>query len=87
MVSDRSPIRMYTTNWCSDCFRAKKIFQSMNLTYEEIDITNDEDATELVIRLNNGNRSVPTIVFPDGTILTEPSTVTLVQKLQSTVAG
>ena len=87
MVSDLSPIRMYTTNWCSDCFRAKKIFQSMNLTYEEIDITNDEDATELVIRLNNGNRSVPTIVFPDGTILTEPSTVTLVQKLQSTVAG
>ena len=59
----------------------------MNLTYEEIDITNDEDATELVIRLNNGNRSVPTIVFPDGTILTEPSTVTLVQKLQSTAAG
>ena len=87
MVSDLSPIRMYTTNWCADCFRAKKIFQSMNLTYEEIDITNDEDATELVIRLNNGNRSVPTIVFPDGTILTEPSTVTLVQKLQSTVAG
>mgnify|MGYP003476525535 FL=1 len=87
MVSDLSPIRMYTTNWCSDCFRAKKIFQSMNLTYEEIDITNDEDATELVIRLNNGNRSVPTIVFPDGTILTEPSTVTLVQKLQSTAAG
>ena len=87
MVSDRSPIRMYTTNWCADCFRAKKIFQSMNLTYEEIDITNDEDATELVIRLNNGNRSVPTIVFPDGTILTEPSTVTLVQKLQSTAAG
>ena len=87
MVSDLSPIRMYTTNWCADCFRAKKIFQSMNLTYEEIDITNDEDATELVIRLNNGNRSVPTIVFPDGTILTEPSTVTLVQKLQSTAAG
>ena len=87
MVSDLSPIRMYTTNWCSDCFRAKKIFQSMNLTYEEIDITNDEDATELVIRLNNGSRSVPTIVFPDGTILTEPSTVTLVQKLQSTAAG
>ena len=87
MVSDLSPIRMYTTNWCSDCFRAKKIFQSMNLTYEEIDNPNDEDAPELVIRLNNGNRSVPTIVFPDGTILTEPSTVTLVQKLQSTAAG
>ncbi len=76
-------IRMYTTNWCPDCWRAKQVMKSMNVTFEEININDDEDAIDLVIRLNNGNRSVPTILFPDGSVLTEPNTTTLVQKLQS----
>lgn len=76
-------IRMYTTNWCPDCFRAKKVMQSMQVQFDEIDITHDEEAIELVIRLNNGHRSVPTIVFPDGSVLTEPSAIILMQKLQS----
>ena len=82
--SPNSPsIVMYSTNWCPDCFRAKKVMQSMQVQFDEIDITEDEEATEMVIRMNNGHRSVPTIVFPDGSILTEPSIMTLMQKLQS----
>lgn len=76
-------IVMYTTAWCGDCWRAKQVMQSMQVRYAEIDITQDEDAAETVLRLNNGRRSVPTIIFPDGSILTEPPTVALMQKLES----
>jgi mycoredoxin len=80
-----APIVMYTTEWCPDCWRAKQVMGSMKVNYEEINISDDEDAIELVIRLNNGNRSVPTIVFPDGSVLTEPSTGVLMQKLRTLV--
>ncbi|MEZ4673650.1 MAG: glutaredoxin domain-containing protein [Caldilineaceae bacterium] len=82
-VEPTKSILMYTTNWCPDCWRAKQVLKSMNVSYQEINIHEDEDAVDVVIQLNNGNRSVPTIVFPDGSVLTEPSTTTLVQKLQS----
>lgn len=81
MQSDRV-IRMYTTPWCGDCVRAKQVMKSMQVPFEEIDITEDEDALETVVRLNQGNQSVPTIVFPDGSVLTEPPAPTLAAKLQ-----
>lgn len=74
-------IKMYTTQWCPDCWRAKSVMQDQGVTFEEIDIEHDEDAQDLVQRLNNGNLSVPTILFPDGDVLTEPSTTTLMTKL------
>ena len=78
-----SPIVMYTTSWCPDCWRAKQVMNSMQVEYTEIDITHDPDAADLVVQLNKGNRSVPTLVFPDGTVMTEPRTTALVEKLQS----
>jgi mycoredoxin len=83
MQPNGTAIVMYTTAWCPDCWRAKQVMDSMKVEYQEIDITHDQDAAELVIRLNRGNRSVPTIVFPDGSVLTEPRAATLMQKLQS----
>ncbi len=74
---------MYTTEWCPDCWRAKQVMGSMKIAYQEVNISNDEAAIELVTRINNGSRSVPTLVFPDGSTLTEPSTTVLVQKLQT----
>jgi mycoredoxin len=79
------PIVMYTTAWCVDCWRAKQVLDSMQVEYEEIDITADEEASELVMRLNRGYRSVPTLIFPDGTVMTEPRTSALKEKLQSLV--
>jgi len=79
-------IVMYTTSWCPDCWRAKQVMTAMKVPYEEINITHDDEAIELVMALNNGNRSVPTIVFPDGSILTEPPTSVLAQKLQAFTA-
>ncbi len=85
MSEEQKTIVMYTTNWCPDCWRAKQIMGAMKVAYEEINISEDDEAIELVMKLNNGNRSVPTILFPDGSVLTEPSTTALTQKLQAFV--
>jgi mycoredoxin len=82
---DGKTIMMYTTRWCSDCWRAKKVMDSLSVAYVEVDITLDEDALDRVQQLNNGRHSVPTILFPDDTVLTEPSNLELMAKLQTLV--
>jgi mycoredoxin len=67
-----SQIVMYATQYCSDCMRAKKFLESNNIPHLQVGLEGNSDATEFVIRVNNGYRSVPTIVFPDGTVLVEP---------------
>ncbi len=63
-------IKMYATTWCGDCRLAKRWFDSHGIAYDYINIEEDDDAAE---KVNNGMRSVPTIVFPDGSVLVEPS--------------
>lgn len=75
-------IVMYTTAWCFDCRRAKRIFASAGVPYREVDIARHPDAAEIVRRINSGNQSVPTIIFPDGSVLVEPSTRELEAKLR-----
>lgn len=86
MSTQPKTIVMYTTNWCPDCWRAKQVMNALNVPYEEVNINQDDDAVELVMQLNQGHRSVPTILFPDGSILTEPTTSVLAQKLQTLAA-
>ena len=74
-------IRMYSTTWCGDCRRSKRFFQEHQIDFEEIDIEKNPEAAAIVISLNHGMRSVPTIVFPDGSVLVEPSNTTLASKL------
>jgi mycoredoxin len=76
-------ILMYATSWCGDCRRAKKVFTALGVPYAEIDIDSQPDAAKQVMLLNNGMRTVPTIVFADGTILAEPSNRVLEAKLIS----
>lgn len=76
-------IVMYSTQWCPDCWRAKKVMDTMGVAYNEINISHDPDAVAIVERINQGNRSVPTILFPDGTSLTEPRTAELTAKLST----
>lgn len=75
-----SQITMYTTEYCSDCLRAKKFFKDNNIPHEVIRLEDNSEATEFVIKVNNGYRSVPTIIFPDGVVLVEPSWEELKQK-------
>jgi mycoredoxin len=67
-----SKIVMYSTEYCPDCHRAKKFFETNNIPYIRVGLEGNAEATEFVTRVNNGYRSVPTIIFPDGTVLVEP---------------
>ena len=68
-----SQIVMYATEYCSDCIRAKKFFEANNIPHLRVGLEGNAEATQFVIKINNGYRSVPTIVFPDGSILVEPN--------------
>ncbi|MGO8947554.1 MAG: glutaredoxin domain-containing protein [Ktedonobacterales bacterium] len=83
LAENRQDILMYTTSWCGDCRRARKVFAALEIPYSELDIEDEPEAAEQVKRLNNGMQSVPTILFADGTILVEPSTRVLETKLAS----
>jgi mycoredoxin len=71
---------VYATVWCGDCRRARAFLDDHAIRYRWVDIDRDAEAEALVKKLNRGNRSVPTLVFPDGSILVEPSTLQLTRK-------
>ncbi|HSO11009.1 MAG TPA: glutaredoxin domain-containing protein [Anaerolineales bacterium] len=73
-------IVMYATEYCSDCMRARKFFEANDIPYLRIGLEDNQEATEFVMQVNNGNRSVPTIIFPDGSVLVEPDWEELKQK-------
>lgn len=68
-----SQIVMYSTQVCSDCLRAKAFFEANNISFLQIGIEGDPRAMEFISGINGGFHSVPTIIFPDGSILREPS--------------
>ena len=70
-------ITMYSADWCGDCVRSKRLLDDLNVTYTLIDIEADSKAADKVIEINGGMRSIPVIVFADGTHLTEPSDIEL----------
>jgi glutaredoxin-like protein len=74
---------MYSADWCGDCRRSKRLLDSLNVEYNLIDVEADVSASDKVIEINGGQRSIPVIVFPDGTHLTEPSDNDLKAKLEA----
>lgn len=66
-------LTVYTTTWCGFCARLKAQLQREGIEYAEVDIDRDEAAAEIVMTVNGGNRTVPTVVFANGTALTNPS--------------
>jgi len=76
-------ITMYGAAWCGDCRRSKRLMDSLNVDYTIIDVEADPSASEKVIEINGGQRSIPVIVFPDGSHMTEPSDIDLKAKLES----
>ena len=76
-MAETRKIIIYGTNWCGDSRRARRFFDENNIEYDWIDIDVDREAGKLVEQINGGFRSVPTIIFPDGSTLTEPSTFQL----------
>ena len=76
-------ITMYSADWCGDCVRSKRLLDSLEVKYEIIDVESVPGASEKVIEINGGKRSIPVILFPDGTHLTEPSDIDLKAKLEA----
>lgn len=74
-------VTMYTTGWCGYCVRLKDGLERAGITYDEVDIERAPDAAELVMRVNGGNRTVPTVVFADGSALTNPTVRQVADKL------
>ena len=73
MSAPGTAVTMYTTSWCGYCVRLKKMMQGAGIEFAEVNIETDESAADLVMQANGGNRTVPTLVFADGTALTNPS--------------
>ena len=76
-------IKFYSTEWCGDCVRSKKLLDKFGITYEEIDIDFDKEAYKKVSELQNRKPRIPTIVFDDGSYLVEPTDVELLEKINS----
>jgi glutaredoxin-like protein len=76
-------ITMYGADWCGDCRRSKRLFEELDVQVNHIDVEVDETAAAKVQEINGGAKSIPVIVFSDGTHLTEPSDNDLKAKLTS----
>jgi thioredoxin reductase (NADPH) len=74
-------IRVYGASWCPDCRRAKRFLGDQRISFEWHDIEVDPDGVRIVQDRNEGNNIIPTIVFPDGSHLSEPSNEELAEKI------
>jgi mycoredoxin len=72
---------MYSTPWCGYCHRLKGQLKRAGIEFTEVDIEQTPGAAELVEKINNGNQTVPTVVFPDGTSMTNPSLAQVAEKI------
>jgi mycoredoxin len=75
-------ITMYSTPWCGYCHRLKTQLDREGIGYTVVDIEQDEAAAELVMSVNGGNQTVPTVRFEDGSTLTNPTIVQVKAQLQ-----
>lgn len=66
-------LTMYTTSWCGFCRNLKSQLGRLGIEMAEVDIERDEAAAEFVMSVNGGNQTVPTVLFPDGSVMVNPS--------------
>ena len=76
------PLTMYTTTWCAFCKRLKSQLARDGIEMTEVNIEEDPAAADYVMSVNGGNQTVPTVVFPDGSAMTNPSAAQVKQRLQ-----
>jgi mycoredoxin len=79
--SDLVALTIYSTQWCGYCHRLMKQLDREGVSYDVVDIEQDPKAADYVMSVNGGNQTVPTVVFGDGTALTNPSLAQVKQRL------
>ncbi len=75
------PLTMFTTTWCAFCRRLKSQLTAEGIEIAEVNIEEDPAAADYVMSVNGGCQTVPTVVFPDGSALTNPSMTAVKQRL------
>jgi mycoredoxin len=78
---------MYTTTWCAFCRRLKSQLAAVGIEIAEVNIEEDPAAAEYVMSVNGGCQTVPTVVFPDGSAMTNPSVADVRQRLGELAAS
>jgi mycoredoxin len=81
------PLMMYTTPWCGYCRRLKGQLAREGIEVTEVDIERDPAAADYVMSVNGGSQTVPTVVLPDGTALTNPSAARIREYLRELTTG
>ncbi len=74
-------ITMYSTTWCGYCRRLKTLLDREGIGYTEVNIEQDEASAQFVEQANGGNQTVPTVLFPDGSVATNPTLDDVVARL------
>ena len=82
-MSSREGILVYGASWCPDARRARRFFDEHGVAYEWMDIDEDKEASNFVKATNGGQIVIPVIVFPDKSILVEPSNYQLAKKMEA----
>jgi mycoredoxin len=80
------PLTMYTTTWCAFCKRLKRQLAADGIEIAEVDIEQVPAAADFVMSVNGGFQTVPTVVFPDGSALTNPSAAAVKERLHQLAA-
>ncbi len=77
-------LTIFSTPWCGYCVRLKGQLDAAGVPYVEVDISADETSADLVMQVNGGNQTVPTVLFPDGGALTNPTLADVLVRLGKT---
>jgi mycoredoxin len=77
---------IYGTSWCGDCRRVKKVLERRGVDYAWVDVERKKGAREEMLRLNGGDRRVPTLLLPDGSVLVDPTNPELTARLDDQAA-
>ena len=80
-MSTPAALTMYSTLWCGYCHRLRSQLDREGIAYTVVDIAEDPAAADLVMTINRGSQTVPTVVFEDGSALTNPSVAQIKAKL------
>ena len=80
------PLTMYTTNWCAFCRRLKSQLAAEGIEIAEVNIEEEPSAADYVMSVNGGFQTVPTVVFPDGSSMTNPSLADVKRRLSDLAA-
>ena len=75
-------LTIYSTPWCGYCTRLKRQLDRQGVDYVDVDIAEDDAAAGYVMSVNGGNRTVPTVTFPDGSVVTNPSLAEVTSRLE-----